>query len=87
MAELFETLMYPSEDGQIKTQEQKNRTVEIDSGEIGTTDFATPQLDFDRNRKFMSEHKREMTRKAYVETYNKFGGNVKVEEVKWNPYE
>lgn len=38
--DIFDTLMYPSEDGQLRTAKERSQTVELYTGFIGTMDFA-----------------------------------------------
>jgi len=40
---LFNTLMFPSEDGQIRTKKEKQNTIELYSGYVGLFDFTAPK--------------------------------------------
>lgn len=87
--------MYPSEEGQIKTLDQRARTVEIECGSISTADFSVPNLDDERiGRKGkiskIGKEKRDRTKDAYVKTKMTFGYSKEDAENKianWNPYE
>ncbi|MDB5226214.1 MAG: hypothetical protein JWN78_407 [Bacteroidota bacterium] len=89
-------MYYPSEEGQIRTEMEKQLTVDLKCGTIGTADFSTPSLDDKRvgkpdgNGKKVSKigsEKRQKTKEAYVKTLAKFGIIIDITQVDWSPYE
>lgn len=75
LADLYETLMEPSEEGQIRTNLERNHSLQIDTGNLGLTDFSTPSLDGKRGNKKLGETKVKLIKNAFVNTIAKFGGN------------
>ena len=73
LGDLFETFMYPSEEGQIKNEDDRRRTIEIETEDLEITDFSTPYLDKERGNDTLYSQKVNLTKKAYNTTLVKFG--------------
>lgn len=84
MSDLFETFMYPSEEGQIKNEDDRRRTIEIETEDLEITDFSTPYLDKERGNNVLYTKKVNLTKQAHSTTLLKFG--IDPREYPFNPF-
>ncbi|MDB5226212.1 MAG: putative Acyl transferase/acyl hydrolase/lysophospholipase/patatin [Bacteroidota bacterium] len=89
ISDIYDTLLEPSEEGQIRTPAEREHILEIDTGDLGMTDFSTPSLDGKRGNPELGKTKVKLIKTAFVDTIVKFGGNAKssIEFTKtWKPF-
>ncbi len=71
--DLLETLLYPSEEGQIRNEVEKEHTVLLDATGIAITDFASPKINEVRNEGELSKLKIQKMKDAENLVKEKFG--------------
>ncbi|HMR47558.1 MAG TPA: hypothetical protein PKC92_12295 [Bacteroidia bacterium] len=72
-ADLLETLLYPSEEGQIRSEAERNNTILLNAAGIAITDFASPKINEVRNEGDLSKLKIQRIQDAESLVKERFG--------------
>lgn len=76
MEDLLATIMSAGSEGQVRTYEEEQATIRIDTGDLTTTDFSTPAVDQKRGRSEKAAATLELIAKAERQIQDSFSGKL-----------
>ncbi len=76
MEDLLATIMSAGSEGQVRTYEEEQATIRIDTGDLSTTDFSTPAVDKKRGRSQKAAATLELIAKAERQILDSFTGKL-----------
>lgn len=76
MEDLLATIMSAGSEGQVRTYEEEQATIRIDTGDLSTTDFSTPAVDQKRGRSEKATATLELIAKAERQILDSFSGKL-----------
>lgn len=76
MEDLLATIMSAGSEGQVRTYEEEQATIWIDTGDLSTTDFSTPAVDQKRGRSKKASATLALIAKAERQVLESFSGKL-----------